>query len=82
MKLQKNKLIHDLKQLLHVLKLPICLEQFQSIAERCEKEKLSHIEFLHELILRESEQRQQKRIEGLIKKAKLPIPEALVYSVQ
>jgi DNA replication protein DnaC len=72
MKPQKNKLIHDLKQLLHVLKLSTCLEQFQSIAERCEKEKLSHIEFLHELILRESEQRQQKRIEGLIKNAKLP----------
>ena len=72
MKPQKNKLIHDLKQLLHVLKLPTCLEQFQSIAERCEKEQLSHAEFLHELILRESEQRQQKRIEGLIKKAKLP----------
>jgi DNA replication protein DnaC len=71
-RLKKNKLIDDLKQLLNVLKLQICLEQFQSIAERCEKENLSYIEFLHELILREHEQRQQKRIMGLIKNALLP----------
>lgn len=72
MKHQKNQLIDDLKQLLHMLKLNVCLGQFQSIAERCEKEKLSHIEFLHELVLRENEYRQQKRVESLIKKAKLP----------
>lgn len=72
MTIKNKKLIDDLKQLLHILKLPVCLEQFQSIAERCEKEKLSYIEFLHELILRESEQRQQKRIASLIKNAKLP----------
>ena len=31
--------IDDLKQLLKVLKLNICLEQFLSIAEQCEKER-------------------------------------------
>lgn len=67
-----NKVIDDLKQLLNMLKLDVCLEQFQSIAERCEKEKLSYIEFLHELVLRENEQRQQKRITALIKHAQLP----------
>jgi DNA replication protein DnaC len=70
--LAEKNLIDDLKQLLRMLNLPICLEQFQSIAEQCEKEKLSHVEFLHELILRENERRQQKRIDGLIKKAQLP----------
>lgn len=69
---QNKNLIADLKQLLQMLKLPICLQQFQSVAERCEKEKLSFIEFLHELVLRENEQRQQKRIATLIKNAKLP----------
>ncbi len=69
---KNKKLIDDLKQLLHILKLPVCLEQFQLIAERCEKEKLSCIEFLHELILREHEQRQQKRIATLVKNARLP----------
>jgi DNA replication protein DnaC len=72
MKHQNKKLIDDLKQLLHILKLPVFLGQFQSIAERCEKEELSYLEFLHELSFRESEQRQQKRIASLIKKAKLP----------
>src|ERR1700722_16467751 len=71
-RLKNNKLIDDLRQLLNMLKLPVCLEQFQSIAERCEKENLLYIEFLHELVLREHEQRQQKRIMGLIKNAQLP----------
>jgi DNA replication protein DnaC len=66
------KLIDDLKQLLNVLKLHVCYEQFQLVAERSEKEKLSYIEFLHELITRENEQRQQKRIMSLIKSALLP----------
>lgn len=65
-------IIEELKQLLKVLKLNVCLEQFLSIAERCEKEKKSCVEYLHELMLRESEQRYQKRIVTLIKAAKLP----------
>lgn len=67
-----NSLTEDLKQLLKMLKLHVCLEQFQLIAERCEKEKLSYIEFLHELVFRENEQRQQKRIATLLKNAQLP----------
>jgi DNA replication protein DnaC len=64
--------VKDLKQLLKLMKLTVCLEQFEAVAQRCEKEKTSHVEFLHELILRENEQRQQKRITALIKAAKLP----------
>lgn len=67
-----NTIADELKQLLKLLKLATCYEQFQSIAERCEKENLSYIEFLHELLLRENEQRQQKRIAALLKAAKLP----------
>ena len=65
-------LTQDLNQLLSLLKLPICLNNYQSLAERCEKDKLSHIEFLHELLLRESDYRNQKRIDNLVKAAKLP----------
>ncbi len=72
MKYRQPSTIDDLKQLLQVLKLPIFLNQFQLVAERCEKEKLSYIEFLHELTVREHENRQQKRIQSLIKNAKLP----------
>lgn len=64
--------IDSLKHLLHDLKLPICQENFQSLAERFEKQGLSHLEFLHELLWRENEQRQQKRIQSLIKTAQLP----------
>lgn len=67
-----HNLNNDLKQLLSILKLRVFLGQYQNIAERCEKEKLSYVEFLHELALRESEQRQQKRIAALIKRAHLP----------
>lgn len=67
-----HELIEDLKQLLTLLKLPVCLKQFQAIAERCEKEQVSYIAFLHELLLRETEQRQQKRLAALIKQAQLP----------
>lgn len=70
--MNQHKVIDDLKQLLNMLKLNVCLQQFQSVAERCEKEKLSYIEFLYELVLRENEQRQQKRITALIKQAQLP----------
>jgi DNA replication protein DnaC len=69
---QDSQIIDDLKQVLGVLKLRVCLEQFQSIAQRCEKEKVSYIAFLHELVLRETEQRHQKRISALIKNAQLP----------
>ena len=37
--------IDDLKQLLKVLRLNICLEQFLSIAEQCEKEKTKQLFF-------------------------------------
>ncbi len=69
---QQINIIHDLEQLLKTLKLSVCLKHFQAVAEQCEKDKRSHVEFLHELMLRESEQRGQKRIENLIKEAKLP----------
>ena len=65
-------LIEDIEQLLKLLKLKICLIDYQSIAEQFEKEKRSHLEFLYELMLREAEQRQQQRINKLLKDAKLP----------
>lgn len=45
MTIQNKKLIDDLKQLLHILKLPICLEQFQSIAERCKRKNYRTLNF-------------------------------------
>lgn len=61
-----------LKQLLNNLKLNVCLENFQKMAEDAEKQGLSHLFFLQELLQREQEIRQQKRIQTLIKSAQLP----------
>ena len=41
-------------------------------AARCEKEKLSHIEFFYEILQRESDYRMQKKIDKLVKSAQLP----------
>lgn len=76
--LTNKQIINDLKQLLKLLKLNVCLENFQDIAQRCEQEKLSYIEFLHELLLRETELRQQKRVESLVSNAKLPRNKLLI----
>jgi DNA replication protein DnaC len=65
-------MIQDLNQLLTLLKLPICLKQYQEIAEKCEKDKISHVGFLYELLLKENDYRNQKRIDKLVKAAKLP----------
>lgn len=64
--------IDSLKQLLDNLKLNICQEKFQALAESAEKQHHSHLEFLHALLWQEQEQRQQKRIQKLIKEAQLP----------
>ena len=65
-------LTQDLNQLLAMLKLPICLKDYQTLAERCEKDKVPYVEFLYDLVLRESDYRNQKRIEKLVKAARLP----------
>ena len=64
--------IDSLRQLLSELRLPVCLENVQSVAEHSEKQQMSHLAFLHELLWRENEHRQQKRIQKLIKEAQLP----------
>jgi len=52
-----ENLINDIEQLLKILKLKVCLANYQAIAEQSEKEGHSHLQFLHELILHEAEQR-------------------------
>lgn len=67
-----STIIAELHNQLTTLKLSVCLAQHQSIAERMEKEGASHLDYLHELMLRECEQRHQKRLESLLKSAHLP----------
>ena len=51
-------------------------EEYEEVAERCGQ--LSHIEYLHELILSETSRRQQKQVLHLLKLAKLPRNKLLV----
>ena len=69
---QLNNINEELQQWLTLLKLNVFKAKFQALAEQCENEKRSYVEFLHELAWRENEQRQQKRMASLIKQAPLP----------
>lgn len=67
-----TQLVSELEQVLSQLKLRICQQHYQSVAQRCEKQGNSYLEFLSDLMHREAEYRQQKRIATLIKNAKVP----------
>ncbi len=67
-----TNLVTKIEQLLQILKLNVCLNEFIEVAARCEKENLTTLDFLYELLQRECEQRQHKKIEKLIKDASFP----------
>ena len=67
-----QQFIEDLKEVLKSLGLKSFLQNFLNLSQQCEKEGLSHLEFLSQLSELELESRNQKRIERLIKVAKIP----------
>lgn len=67
-----STMTQELEQQLALLKLSTFQQHYQKTAENCEKEKRSHVAYLYELTVQESEYRAQKRIQTLIKNAKLP----------
>jgi DNA replication protein DnaC len=62
----------ELDQLLHRLGLSTFREHYQNLAEASEKSSQSHLAFLHDLCVRESEHRDHIRQMRLLKSAKLP----------
>jgi len=62
----------ELAQQLGQLKLPSFAKHHLRIAEQCEKESKNHIQFLSQLTHCEIESRYHKRIERLLRQAKLP----------
>jgi len=58
--------------LLKELHLPTVREHFQDIARRAQQEELSYEQFLLELVELESQDRQTRRIERLLRQSKLP----------
>ena len=62
----------QLEALLRSLNLKSFVRNYKDFADKSEKQKLSHIAYLHELVQAESTERQIRKVERLIKDAKLP----------
>ena len=66
-----------LASLLRALHLPTIRASYAAAAQRAEKETLSYEQFLLELCERESQERQTKRIERLLRDSQLPLEKSL-----
>ncbi len=62
----------QLEALLRSLNLKSFVRNYKEFADKSHKQKLSHIAYLHELVQAESTERQSRKVERLIKEAKLP----------
>lgn len=62
----------QLEALLRSLNLKSFVRNYREFAEKSHKQKLNHITYLHELVQAESAERQVRKVERLIKEAKLP----------
>lgn len=62
----------NLEMLLKSLHLPMFLKNFEALADKAQKAKLGHAEYLLELAQLESDERHNKRITKLLKQSKLP----------
>jgi DNA replication protein DnaC len=62
----------QLEALLRSLNLKSFVRNYKDFAEKSHRQKLSHIAYLHELVQVESSERQVRKVEKLIKEAKLP----------
>lgn len=61
----------QLELLLRSFRLPAFVRNYQDFATKAEKQKVGYVGYLHNLARIEGEERQARRIEGLIKKAML-----------
>jgi len=62
----------QLEALLRALNLKSFVKNYKDFADKSHKQKLNHIAYLHELVQAESTERQTRKVERLIKQAKLP----------
>jgi DNA replication protein DnaC len=62
----------QLEALLRALNLKSFVRNYKDFADKSHKQKLNHIAYLHELVQAESTERQTRKVERLIKQAKLP----------
>ena len=59
------------------LHLPTVRQCYEEVAQQAERESLSYERYLHELIQRECEERQENRITKMLRESQLPLEKSL-----
>lgn len=72
-----NPLHTELQNHLKALHLPTVRELYESYASQAQQDSLSYEQYLHELMGKECEMRQQNRIERFLRESKLPLEKTL-----
>jgi len=67
----------ELTQSLKYLHLPTVRQCYEEVAQQAERESLSYERYLHELIQRECEERQENRITKMLRESQLPLEKSL-----
>jgi DNA replication protein DnaC len=67
----------ELTQSLKYLHLPTVRQCYEEAAQQAERESLSYERYLHELVQRECEERQENRISKMLRESQLPIEKSL-----
>jgi DNA replication protein DnaC len=67
----------ELTQSLKSLHLPTIRQSYEEVARQAEREALSYERYLHELVERECEERQENRISKMLRESQLPLEKSL-----
>ena len=67
----------ELTQSLKYLHLPTVRQCYEEVAQQAERESLSYERYLHELVQRECEERQENRISKMLRESQLPLEKSL-----
>src|ERR1022692_3123661 len=67
----------ELTQSLKSLHLPTIRQCYEEVARQAERETLSYERYLHELVERECEERQENRMSKLLRESQLPLEKSL-----
>jgi hypothetical protein len=67
----------ELTQSLRYLHLPTVRQCYEEVARQAERESLSYERYLHKLVQRECEERQENRITKMLRESQLPLEKSL-----
>src|SRR5579862_6765380 len=74
---QPSDIKADLTQSLRSLHLPTIRQCYEEVARQAEREQLSYERYLHELVQRECEDRQENRTATMLRESRLPLEKSL-----